>query len=359
MDSHGDTRDRTHRRALQDPVTRWLLLVALLVIVMVVLGGYTRLSRAGLSIVEWDVVTGVLPPIGQDAWEESFELYQQTPEYQLVNVGMTISAYQEIFYIEWAHRLIGRIAGMLVVVPLLWFMWKRIVTPRESIRYWLIAAGFGMQGAIGWAMVSSGLVDRPVVSEFRLTIHLLAALALLGFVLWMAFDRINGVRPRSEHNLSRSIRVLSWAVFASVLVQISYGGLVAGLKAGHLSNTWPLMFGRFVPSGILTTADTPLLSLFEPLGTHWIHRWFAFFVVALAVGLAVAVWRRAGRDRRLKRFTIWLLGVIAIQIALGVTVILLGVPKYFALLHQFVGIAVFCVSLLIAHTVGSVRDLRT
>ncbi len=353
MESQAEAPDRTRWEALRDPVTMWLFLVAFLVVVLVIVGGYTRLSRAGLSIVEWDVVTGILPPIGQDAWEESFELYQQTPEYQLVNADMTIAAYQQIFYIEWTHRLIGRIAGMLVVFPLLWFMWKRIVTPRESIRYWLVAAGFGIQGAIGWVMVSSGLEDSPVVSEFRLTIHLLAALTLLGIVLWMALDQIDAARARAAYGLSRSIRVLSWVVFASVIFQIAYGGLVAGLKAGHLSNTWPLMFGYLLPRGILTTADPTFMSLFEPLGSHWIHRWFAFVVAALGVALFVAVRRRANRAHRLEPLTMLLLVVIAIQISLGVSVILLGVPKYFALLHQVVGIAVFCIALLIVHAVES------
>jgi len=353
MESQVEALDKTKWGTLRDPVTMWLLLVALLVVVMVIVGGYTRLSRAGLSIVEWDVVTGILPPIGQEAWEESFELYQQTPEYQLVNTGMTVSAYKQIFYIEWSHRLIGRIAGMLVVIPLLWFMWRRIVTPRESIGYWLVAAGFGIQGAIGWVMVSSGLQDRPAVSEFRLTIHLLAALTLLGIVLWMALDRIEAARARSAYRSSRSIRVLSWAVFATVIVQIAYGGLVAGLKAGHLSNTWPHMFGYLIPGGMLATADSAFLSLFEPLASHWIHRWFAFVVAALAVAMFVVVRRRAKSDHRLEPLTMWLLVVIGTQISLGVTVILLGVPKYFALLHQVVGITVFCISLLIAHAVES------
>jgi cytochrome c oxidase assembly protein subunit 15 len=202
-------------------------------------------------------------------------------------------------------------------------------------------------------MVSSGLEDSPVVSEFRLTIHLLAALTLLGIVLWMALDQIDAARARAAYGLSRSIRVLSWVVFASVIFQIAYGGLVAGLKAGHLSNTWPLMFGYLLPRGILTTADPTFMSLFEPLGSHWIHRWFAFVVAALGVALFVAVRRRANRAHRLEPLTMLLLVVIAIQISLGVSVILLGVPKYFALLHQVVGIAVFCIALLIVHAVES------
>ncbi|MCP3854090.1 MAG: heme A synthase, partial [Actinomycetia bacterium] len=145
---------------LNDPITRWLLMVAVLVATMVVVGGYVRLSRAGLSITEWDVVTGVIPPIGDVAWEQSFADYQQTPEYQLINRSMTLAEYQRIFYIEWAHRLIARIAGLLVVLPLFWFLWKGRLSWRSSLRYWAITILFGVQGILGWIMVSSGLRDR-------------------------------------------------------------------------------------------------------------------------------------------------------------------------------------------------------
>ena len=248
---------------------------------------------------------------------------------------------------------IGLAAGLLVVLPLVWFMWRRIISPRESIRYWLVAAGFGIQGAIGWVMVASGLEDRPAVSEMRLTIHLLAALTLLGIVLWMAMDRVQagaGTRVRSPR---RSLRFMTWAVFAAVIVQIAWGGLVAGLKAGFLSNTWPLMFGYLLPPGMMTTGDTWFLSLFEPLASHWIHRWFAFVVLIMTVALLIMIRKDSDRDERLVPWAYWLVGVTAGQIALGVSVILLGVPKYFALAHQAVGIAVFCLALVITHHVES------
>jgi cytochrome c oxidase assembly protein subunit 15 len=342
-------RDNAEPKGYRDPITIWLLLVGALVVVMILVGGFVRLSRAGLSIVEWDVVTGVVPPIGAEAWEESFADYQQTPEYQLVNQGMTLGEYQWIFYLEWSHRLLGRIAGLIVVLPLIWFMIRGLLGWRESLRYWGIAALFGLQGAIGWIMVSSGLQDTPAVSDVRLTIHLLTALTLLGIVEWMALNRL-------EHDgavakiaaIPRSVRVLSWIVLATVVIQIAYGGLVAGLKAGYLSNTWPLMFGQWVPSGWLSVADTWWLSMIEPLGAHFIHRWFAFVVAAATLALAIIVMRQP-RDRALDRSTAWLSLAVIAQIALGVTVVLLGVPKWFALAHQGLGVVVFCISLMIAH----------
>ncbi|MDJ0953050.1 MAG: COX15/CtaA family protein [Acidimicrobiia bacterium] len=339
----------------RDPITRWLLMVAGLIVVMVIVGGFVRLSRAGLSIVEWDIVTGVVPPIGETAWQDSFADYQKTPEYLLVNEGMTLGEYKRIFYYEWAHRLIARVAGLLVVAPLLWFMWKRRLTLRESIPYWIVAALFGIQGAIGWIMVASGLRDRPVVSHFRLTIHLLAAVLLLGLVLWMALDRL---RQAGEHEdapeVSPRARVLTWVLMAALLVQLAYGGLVAGLKAGHLSNTWPFMFGRLVPADLLSRYEPWWRNLYESLGSHWIHRWLAFVVAAIAVAV-VAHLRHTGTPGVVRRAGTWLLAVVGVQIALGVIVVLLGVPKWFALAHQGVGIIMFCVLLVIAHYAESSR----
>jgi cytochrome c oxidase assembly protein subunit 15 len=340
--------------SFSDPITRWLLLVGALVIIMVLIGGFVRLSRAGLSIVEWDVVTGVVPPIGDAAWEQSFTDYQQTPEYQLVNSGMSLGDYQRIFYLEWTHRLIARIAGLLVVIPLLWFLWKGVLTWRVSYRYWAITAVFVVQGAIGWAMVSSGLRDRPVVSHLRLTIHLLTALVLLGIVLWMALDRLapdGNDRPevRSDDGVgARGTRLLAWAVLVTVVAQIAYGGLVAGLKAGHVSDTWPLMFGQFVPSGLLSVHDPWWMNLFEPLGSHFVHRWFAFVVAGLSITLFMAV-RRGPSKPRMFRTTSWLIGVVALQITLGVGVVILGVPTWLALAHQGIGVAAFCIALVIVH----------
>ncbi len=342
--------------AERDPITNWLLMVAGLIVLMILIGGFVRLSRAGLSIVEWDVLGGILPPIGDEAWADTFAAYQQTPEYQLVNKGMSLSDYQRIFYIEWGHRLIARIVGLIVVLPLLWFHRRRLISAKESLRYWAVAGLFAFQGLIGWLMVSSGLRDRPLVSQYRLTIHLLTALALLGLVLWMAYDRMDGADKNQEATLepgAKTVRNLSWLLVALTLLQIAYGGLVAGLRSGHLSNTWPLMFGQLIPEGLLSSADTFWASLVDPLGSHWIHRWFAFVVASAAVALFIHV-RRGGSDAMtVRRLTNWLIGAIAIQIALGITVVLLGVPKWFALAHQGMGVAVFMIALTMAHRAQS------
>jgi cytochrome c oxidase assembly protein subunit 15 len=346
--------------SLGDPITRWLLMVAALIVVMVVVGGFVRLSRAGLSIVEWDVVTGVVPPIGETAWEQSFVDYQQSPEYQLINAGMSLGEYKRIFYYEWAHRLIARLAGLLVVAPLIWFLWKRRLTLRESFRYWVVAALFGIQGAIGWIMVSSGLRDRPVVSHFRLTFHLLAAVLLLALVLWMALDRLRAARSELDEVsqvLSTPVRRLTWALIGALLLQLSYGGLVAGLKAGHISNTWPLMGGRLVPNGLLSQYEPWWRNLYESLASHWIHRWFAFVVAAIAIALYLRIRsdRPSGPARRAAG---WLLIAVGTQITLGVLVVLLGVPKWFAIAHQGLAVILFSIVLVIAHQAGPPQGSR-
>jgi len=330
----------------RDPVAVWLFFVAGMIVVMVVVGGFVRLSRAGLSIVHWDVITGVVPPIGHDAWERSFAAYRQTPEYQLVNAGMSLADYQRIFYIEWGHRLIARLAGLLVVLPLVWFVWRRRLTLRESLPYWGIVILFGVQGAIGWVIVSSGLRDRPVVSDLRLTVHLLTALGLLALVLWMALDRTRAPEPAREDGVvADGTRMLFGLLLAAVVVQVSLGGLVAGLKAGHVSNTWPLMFGRLVPSNLLSSQGSWFASLFSPLGVHWLHRWFAFVVAALAVIVAVAIRRDSVASPRLRAVATWLVALVVMQISLGVTVVILNVPLWAALAHQGVGVLVFVAAL--------------
>lgn len=328
-------------------VTAWLFVVAALVAVMVVVGGYVRLARAGLSIVEWNPITGVIPPLSEQAWQAEFAKYQQTPEFKLVNPTMTLDGYKRIFYLEWAHRLIARLAGLVVVAPLAYFLWRRIIPWRQSAIYLVIAALFAFQGFLGWFMVASGLVDRPHVSHFRLTIHLLTALTLLCLALWTALDRVYG---RGGGGRSRASGA-GIGVLAIILLQIAYGGLVAGLKAGHVSNTWPLMGGALVPAGLLASAGSWLESLLEaPMTVHFIHRWLAFVV------LAIALWfyfrHRGGETARagqVRAAALLLIAVIALQIALGVGVVLFGVPVWLALLHQATALVMFTVAVYLNH----------
>jgi cytochrome c oxidase assembly protein subunit 15 len=337
-------------RLREDPITRWLLLVAALIVLMVVVGGFVRLSRAGLSIVEWDLITGVVPPIGEGAWEEAFADYRLTPEYQLVNEGMTLGEFQRIYLYEWGHRLIARLAGLAVVVPLIWLMARRRLTLRRSLPYWGIAALFAAQGALGWVMVSSGLRDQPRVSEFRLTIHLLTALLLLGIVLWMALNRVTADRdPEPAEPIPSRTLPVARVLLGTIVAQIGLGGLVAGLKAGHVSTTWPLMGGSLVPPGTFSSGSWWLDSLTEPVGAHWLHRWFAMAVLGLTVAVVVQVRRHHRDDPSLHTAATWLIGTIAVQVGLGVWTVLSNVTKWVALAHQANGVIAFSVVLVTVH----------
>ncbi|HHC07246.1 MAG TPA: heme A synthase [Actinobacteria bacterium] len=339
--------------SLRDPIVRWLLLVAGVVGFMVVVGGYVRLSRAGLSIVEWDPITGVLPPLSDAAWRESFAAYQKTPEYRIVNAGMTLAEYRRIFLIEWGHRLLARIAGLAVVVPLVVLMWRRRLGVRASLPYWGLVALFGLQGALGWVMVASGLVDRPAVSHLRLTLHLLVALTILGVALWMALDRLGAAEGGA---VDEGLRLGSWLLGGVIVVQIALGGFVAGLKAGHVSSTWPLMFGYLVPPGVWGGAVGWWERLGTPLTAHWTHRWFALVVLAVAVAVAAAYRRQADAPAPARAAATVLAGVVAVQVALGIGVVVYGVPMWLALVHQGTGVVVFALGVVVLH--AAVRTRR-
>ena len=238
----------------------WLLAVSALIVVLVVYGGWVRLTRSGLSIVEWNVVTGVVPPLSAADWESEFAKYRQTPEYQLVNYGMELDEFKFIYYMEFGHRLLGRIAGLLFVLPLLYFLCRRAI-PRAHIPAYLgIGLLFALQGLVGWLMVKSGLDDRPQVSHLRLTLHLCCALALLAACLWQALGYLSSASEAWP--VPRSVRRLCAWLFAAICLQIAAGGLVAGLKAGHLSDTFPKMFGVWIPAG-LWSMQPPLLNLLD------------------------------------------------------------------------------------------------
>ena len=320
----------------------WLLAVSALIVVLVVYGGWVRLTRSGLSIVEWNVVTGVVPPFSAAAWESEFAKYRQTPEYQLVNYGMELDAFKFIYYMEFGHRLLGRLAGLLFVVPLLYFLCRRAI-PRAHIPAYLgIGLLFALQGLVGWLMVKSGLDDRPQVSHLRLTLHLCCALALLAACLWQALGYLaSAAAVPSVPRLAR--RLCAW-LFAAICLQIAAGGLVAGLKAGHLSATFPKMFGVWVPTG-LWSMQPPLLNLLDnPTTVHFQHRFFAFAVL----GLALALWWVARRTP-LQPVANLILCLVAAQIGLGIATVVAHVPLALASLHQAVAVVLFAVVLFLYH----------
>ncbi|GAB4455689.1 MAG: COX15/CtaA family protein [Anaerolineales bacterium] len=301
-----------------------------------------RLTRSGLSIVEWNPVSGSLPPIGEAAWQEEFAKYQQTPEYLKVNFGMTLEEYKYIFYIEWIHRNIARLAGLVYAIPVFYFLFKGAIPRREFGVYFVMGLLFIAQAAAGWIMVASGLVDRPAVSHFNLTIHLLLALTLFSLALWTALGHRFGfpeAGKKAKWSLPSKLAAVS---FGLLVIQITYGGFTAGLKAGHVSDTWPLMFGKWVPPGLFNS----FVNLFEsPQTIVFIHRWFAWVGLIAVTGVFWVV-RRQKYPAEIQRGLMWLIGVVALQITLGVLTVLSYVNIVIALLHQanaivLVGLAVY------------------
>ncbi|HRQ40053.1 MAG TPA: COX15/CtaA family protein [Chloroflexota bacterium] len=332
-------------------ITNWLFVVCGLIMFMVVLGGYVRLTRSGLSIVEWNPISGVVPPIGDAAWEAEFAKYQQTPEFQKINTTMTLEGYKRIFYVEYVHRLLARFAGLIVLIPLIYFLVKGIIPWRKSAVYVAIVGLFAFQGFLGWYMVSSGLIDNPHVDHFRLTIHLLMALFLLALALWVALNHYYRFPPRVPDVFWSSPFILSALTIAVLVIQISYGGFVAGLKAGWISNTWPLMYGRLIPPGMLSQIQPWWLNLLEaPLTVHFIHRWFALAVLVMA---GVIYWQTRSRPfaatihKAIRLFG----GLVLLQIALGVSVVWFSVPLWLALAHQAVAMFLFVTAVFINYGV--------
>jgi cytochrome c oxidase assembly protein subunit 15 len=335
-------------------VMNWLFLFASLVAFLVLFGGFVRLTRSGLSITEWNPVSGSIPPIGQTAWLAEFDKYQQTPEFRQINFNMTLGEYQYIFYIEWIHRFIARLAGLVYAIPVFAFLLTKKIPWKDFGMYLVIGLLFIAQAFAGWAMVASGLVDRPSVSHFNLTIHLLLALSLLGLSLWTALGHKYGF-PEPNRKAKWSLpSKLALGSFILLIIQISYGGMTAGLKAGHVSDTWPLMFGKIIPPNLFNS----WINLFEvPQTIVFIHRWFAFLGL-LAVVMVFYFVRKQNYPREIQIGLIWLVGVAALQITLGVLTILSYVNITVALLHQANAIVLFALAIYFIHRLRAMDDGR-
>lgn len=335
----------------------WLFLFAFAVAGLVVWGGYTRLTRSGLSIVEWNPVSGVFPPVGAQAWQDEFAKYQETPEFQQVNSGMTLEQYQFIFYIEWIHRMLARAIGLLYAIPLFYFLFTRKIPWRESRLYIAIGLLFIFQAFAGWFMVASGLEQRPSVSHYLLTFHLLLALALFSLSLWVAFGHLHGFPAKEKAPFSLPSK-LAAATLVLLSIQILYGGLTAGLKAGHISDTWPLMLGRFIPPGFLNTLEPWFLNLVEaPLAVAFIHRWLAFGVLGMAVAVYLTA-RRLKVPREAQNPALLLAGLLAGQIVLGIGVVVFHVQLKLALIHQTLAIVLLAANLLTLHRLRAADHSR-
>ena len=328
----------SHRRAL----VIWLGLVAVLIVAMIIVGGATRLTDSGLSITEWQPILGAVPPLTDAAWQNAFDAYRQIPEYTHVNKGMSIEAFKAIYWWEWAHRFLGRVIGLAFFVPFVVF-WIAGYIPRPLLPrlLGLFVLG-GIQGAVGWYMVMSGLVDRVDVSQYRLTLHFGIAVVILGYTLWLLFDLGRGLQ-RTARAWSASA-VIACMMLALVFLQMLGGALVAGLDAGFGYNTWPLINGAFVPAG-LGEASPWYLNLFEnPLTVQFNHRMLGYVVVAAAI--AQSLWYALrGWGSPLAISALMLACAALLQAVIGVWTLLLAVPIELGLAHQAGAIAVFAAAL--------------
>ena len=326
-------------------VMKWLYVFAFVVAFLVVFGGFVRLTRSGLSIVEWNPISGAMPPIGQQAWEEEFAKYQLTPEYLKINTGMTLERYKFIFYMEWFHRNIARTAGLFYAIPVFYFLFKKTIPFKEFGIYFVMGILFISQAVAGWVMVASGLVDRPAVSHFNLTIHLLLALTLFGLAMWTAFGHKYGFHDTSKKAAWSLPSKLSVAAFIVLIIQITYGGFTAGLKAGHVSDTWPTMMGALIPPNLFTS----WLNVFEsPQTIVFIHRWFAWIGIIL-VPVVFYIVKKQNYPADIQNGLKWLIGVVALQITLGVLTILSYVNIVIALIHQANAIFLFGLAVYFIH----------
>jgi cytochrome c oxidase assembly protein subunit 15 len=331
-------------------VLAWLYVLTAMVFLMVVVGGATRLTDSGLSITEWKPILGIVPPLTEAAWHDAFEKYKQIPEYHVVNRGMTLDAFKAIFWWEWGHRFLGRIIGIVFFVPFVWFWWTQRIPGHLTPRLIALFLLGGLQGAIGWYMVRSGLVDRVDVSHYRLAVHLGVAVAILGLLLWTALDFGHEARWVADAAARTSHAWTAAALLGLIFLQVLLGALVAGLKAGLSHNTWPLMDGALVPSGL--GAMSPwYLNVFENVLTvQFNHRVAAYAVVAVALWHVASVLRSTAGPH--VRFSAGVLGLgILAQIALGIWTLLAHVPLSLGLAHQAGAAMVFSLSVWHLHRI--------
>lgn len=330
------------------PVRVWLYGIAVLIVAMIVVGGATRLTDSGLSITEWKPIHGTIPPLDAAEWQEEFEKYRQIPEYRLINRGMTLEEFKTIFWWEWAHRFLGRFIGVAFLVPLVWF-WAtgrigRTLAPQLA---GIFVLG-GLQGAVGWWMVASGLAERTDVSQYRLAVHLTLAFAIYALVIWVA----HGLQPRPPPAVEIKGRVLAAALVLLLFVQVFLGGLVAGLDAGLVANTWPTMDGEWIPHGLFVTEPWWRNAFENPVTAQFDHRVLAYLILVVALIHAVRMRGAAGAGGALALFL-----VLLAQAALGIATVVLEMPLHVALSHQFGAAVAMWVA--VAHLGGLALAART
>lgn len=320
----------------------WLLSGAVIVLAMVILGGYTRLSHSGLSIVSWKPVTGVLPPLNHQEWVAEFEAYQATPEFKFRNYHFTLTEFKQIYWPEYYHRLLGRTIAFLFLIPFIYFLWKGYFKSKKIIRHLIILFALGLlQGLIGWYMVKSGLVDMPAVSHLRLALHFSAALLLYSYLIWVALPILFPTINNEVFNFPK-LKRLSIFLFGVLIIQIIYGAFVAGLKAGLIFPTFPKMGDEWVPHILSAEFErSKIMALINsPYVVQFIHRWLG---VAVVVGILYFYlqMRIKQSSKLLRTLSSLILIIVLIQFTLGVLTLINLVPISLGVIHQLVAVLLF------------------
>lgn len=323
----------------------WLLVVAGFVIAMVAVGGITRLTESGLSITQWKPISGIIPPLNDTQWQAEFARYREIPQYRAVHPDLTLAGFKWIFFWEYIHRLLGRLIGSVFALPLLWFAVRRQIPKGYLWRLLALLALGGLQGAFGWLMVRSGLSVRTEVAPLWLATHLLTALFTLSGLIWTALDLFQLAR----NPLSRPAHLTRIGIVTAVvlLIQLFYGALMAGLRAGYVTAEWPLMNGEFFPVHAIAPGSIGYLLVDDPWLVHFIHRWWAWVAVAALVVFARAVRRSGNRPA-----SIAIHSAFGIQILLGIATVMTQVDIVLAVLHQLVGALLVAVVAWGAHVLG-------
>jgi cytochrome c oxidase assembly protein subunit 15 len=312
------------------PVVIWLLTGCIMIFLMVVIGGITRLTNSGLSMVDWKLIMGMIPPLNEQEWLETFNKYKQFPEYQQVNFMFTLEEFKSIFFWEYLHRLIGRLIGIVFIIPFIYFLIRKKLTKKLLIQCLLILSMGGFQGFLGWWMVKSGLVNDPDVSHYRLAIHLIAAFLTFGYTFWVALELI--YYKREEPDVPYMRRWLS-TLFVVTIIQIIYGAFVAGLNAGFVFNTWPLMGDNLIPEAVI--AMKPLwINFVDGIGgVQFVHRYLAYVVALLVIFLFYKSSKFKLNNLQLKSIKS-LVAIVLLQFILGVLTLIYGVPVWLGVIHQ-------------------------
>ena len=320
-------------------VKYWLIFSLILILSMISVGGLTRITGSGLSITEWEVFGGILPPFTYEKWNEYFSLYKEIPQYKIINYNMSLGEFKIIFYWEYYHRLLGRVIGIFFLLPLIYFTIKKVFDKKDLIYFYSIFGLICFQGVIGWYMVKSGLVENVSVSHYRLSLHLLMAFIIIGLIFWSFLNLIHKknlfIEPLNKKNLKIDFFIIL------IFLQIFFGALVSGLDAGMIYQTWPLMNENYYPNDIIFK---DLINFDNRSSVQFIHRNVAYFLFFYTILLGVFIFKK---NLKLINFYFIVFAFILLQIILGILTLVSGLNNYIALLHQLIGVGLFLSTILL------------